>query len=112
MLVSIADEPRKAVNYSAVKLEGQCARTTQVVAAVEELSVSVKEVAGSTVAVAERSGYGSPLASIGRDMVKASVTSVNNISPDIQYLSDVVGRLNDSSVNTSNVIDVINGVSD
>lgn len=111
-LVGIADETREAVNHSSSKLEDQRARTTQVAAAVEELSVSVKEVAGSTVAAAERSGHASSLASSGRDTVKASVTSVNNLSTDIQHLSDVVGRLNDSSVNISNVIDVINGVSD
>ncbi|WP_136679102.1 methyl-accepting chemotaxis protein [Neptunomonas sp. XY-337] len=112
MLVNIADETREAVNHSAAKLEDQRARTTQVAAAVEELSVSVKQVAGSTVAAAERSGRASSLASSGRDTVKASVMSVNNLSTDIQHLSDVVGRLNDSSVNISNVIDVINGVSD
>ncbi|RVU32564.1 methyl-accepting chemotaxis protein [Neptunomonas marina] len=111
-LVGIADETREAVNHSSSKLEDQRARTTQVAAAVEELSVSVKEVAGSTVAAAERSGHASSLASSGRDTVKASVASVNNLSTDIQHLSDVVGRLNDSSVNISNVIDVINGVSD
>lgn len=111
-LVTIADETAGVVGHSVQKLHVQRERTTQVAAAVEELSAAVQEVAGNTARTADQANAANQIAHEGHDVVRASVQSVNQLADDVSLLSKLINKLHASSTNISNVVEVIHHVSD
>lgn len=111
-LVSIADDTKSVVHQSTEKLNKQRERTTQVAAAVEELSSAVQEVASNTSMTAEQANEASQIANAGHGVVQSSVDAVNALANDVSRLSDVIHKLHTSSINISNVVEVISSVSD
>lgn len=111
-LVSIADETTQSVEYSTQELSSQRDRTSQVSVAVEELSSAVHGVADNTTYSAEKAREASELANKGHDAVQMSVASVNQLASDVKQLSDMINKLHASSINISNVVEVINSVSE
>ncbi|SFG23302.1 methyl-accepting chemotaxis protein [Neptunomonas qingdaonensis] len=111
-LVTIADETTGVVEHSVEKLHVQRERTTQVAAAVEELSSAVQEVAGNTARTADQANTANLIAHEGNEVVRASVLSVNQLADDVSLLSKLINKLHDSSTNISNVVEVIHHVSD
>ena len=111
-LVTIADETTGVVEHSVEKLHVQRERTTQVAAAVEELSSAVQEVAGNTARTADQANTANLMAHEGNDVVRASVLSVNELADDVSLLSKLINKLHASSTNISNVVEVIHHVSD
>ncbi len=111
-LVSIADETKTVVNHSTAKLTMQRERTTQVAAAVEELSSAVQEVASNTSMTAQQANAASNIAHEGHAVVQSSVDSVNSLADDVSQLSELIHKLHTSSINISNVVEVISSVSD
>jgi len=111
-LVGIAKDTSDVASRSIVKLVAQQQKTTQVAAAVEELTSAVQQVAGNTQHSAEQANQASAIAHEGHDVVRASVESVNQLAGDVQQLSDLISKLHASSINISNVVEVINNVSD
>lgn len=111
-LVSIAEETSNAVAHSVEKLDIQRERTTQVAAAVEELSSAVHEVAANTSTTAVRANDAHQIATEGHHVMRASVESVNYLADDVGRLSSLINKLHASSTNISNVVEVIHHVSD
>lgn len=111
-LVEIADETTDVVGHSVKKLQMQRERTTQVAAAVEELSSAVQEVAGNTARTADQACQANQIANEGHDVVQSSVHSVNQLADDVSQLSKLIKNLHASSTNISNVVEVIHHVSD
>ena len=111
-LVTIADETSGVVEHSVQKLNVQRERTTQVAAAVEELSAAVQEVAGNTARTANQANTANQIAHEGHDVVRSSVQSVNQLADDVSLLSKLINKLHASSTNISNVVEVIHHVSD
>ncbi|MGY8869610.1 MAG: methyl-accepting chemotaxis protein [Pseudomonadales bacterium] len=111
-LVIIADETSDVVGHSVQKLQEQRERTTQVAAAVEEMSAAVQEVAGNTANTADQANTASQMANDGHVVVQASVASVNKLADDVSLLSQLISKLHASSTNISNVVEVIHHVSD
>lgn len=111
-LVSIADDTKSVVHKSTEKLTEQHDRTTQVAAAVEELSSAVQEVASNTSMTAEQANEASQIANAGHSVVQSSVDAVNALANDVSRLSEVIHKLHTSSINISNVVEVISSVSD
>ena len=111
-LVSIADETTQSVEYSTQELSSQRDRTSQVSVAVEELASAVHGVADNTTHSAEKASEASELANKGHDAVQMSVESVNQLASDVKQLSDMINKLHASSINISNVVEVINSVSE
>ena len=111
-LASIADETRSVVKHSTQKLQMQRDRTTQVATAVEELSATVQEVTANTVHTAEQANAACSVANDGHGVVQGSVDAVNKLANDVERLGQVINKLHTSSVNISNVVEVINSVSD
>jgi len=111
-LVDIAKDTSDVAKRSIAKLDTQQQKTTQVAAAVEELTSAVQQVAGNTQHSAEQANHASTVAHDGHDVVRASVESVNQLSVDVKKLSEVISKLHASSINISNVVEVISSVSD
>ncbi len=111
-LVSIADETTQSVEYSTQELGSQRDRTSQVSVAVEELASAVHGVADNTTHSAEKAREARELANKGHDAVQMSVESVNQLASDVKQLSDMINKLHASSINISNVVEVINSVSE
>ena len=111
-LVSIADETDKVVNDSVCKIQVQREKTTQVATAVEELSAAVHEVASNTATSADQAVQANHVASDGHAIVQSSVKSVNQLAQDVKSLSELIHKLHSSSINISNVVEVISSVSD
>lgn len=111
-LVTIADETSDVVGHSVHKLQEQRERTTQVAAAVEEMSAAVQEVAGNTANTADQANTASQMANDGHEVVQESVASVNQLADDVSLLSQLINKLHASSTNISNVVEVIHHVSD
>jgi methyl-accepting chemotaxis protein len=111
-LVVIADETSDVVGHSVQKLDEQRERTTQVAAAVEEMSAAVREVASNTANTADQANTASQMANDGHEVVQASVASVNKLADDVDLLSQLINKLHGSSTSISNVVEVIHHVSD
>jgi methyl-accepting chemotaxis protein len=111
-LVVIADETSDIVGHSVHKLHEQRERTTQVAAAVEEMSAAVQEVASNTANTADQANTASQMAHDGHEVVQASVASVNKLAGDVDLLSQLINKLHGSSTSISNVVEVIHHVSD
>ena len=111
-LVTIADETTGVVEHSVQKLHVQRERTTQVAAAVEELSAAVQEVAANTAKTSDQANTANQIAHQGHEVVRASVQSVNQLADDVSLLSKLINKLHASSTSISNVVEVIHHVSD
>jgi methyl-accepting chemotaxis protein len=111
-LVTIARETSQVASHSAQKLSEQQQQTTQVATAIEELSTAVQEVASNTHNSADRAQSASDIAKSGHVVVRGSVSAVNELANDVGQLSELIGKLHSSSISISNVVEVINNVSD
>ncbi len=111
-LVAISDQTTQAVESSTQELNSQRERISQVSVAVEELSSAVHEVANNTSHAAEQAKVASDMANEGHNVVQKSVESVNKLASDVGQLSEMINKLHASSINISNVVEVINSVSE
>jgi methyl-accepting chemotaxis protein len=111
-LVGIARETSQVATSSAKKLNEQQQQTTQVATAIEELSAAVQEVASNTQTSADRALNANDIAKSGHGVVRNSVSAVNELSNDVGQLSELISKLHASSISISNVVEVINNVSD
>lgn len=83
-----------------------------VATAVEEISVTVKEVAANTQLTVDSAKAADQRSQEGLAVVQQSYRSINTLKEEINGLANTINRLHDSSNNITSVVDVIKSVAD
>jgi len=111
-LSTASEESSATVASNAKELMEQQDETLQVVAAIEEMTATIKEVAENTTATADASAEADSIILAGGDVVKRAVDSINNVSSQVEVAGESINRLHESSNNISAVINVIKGIAE
>ena len=111
-LSTASEESSATVASNANELMEQQDETLQVVAAIEEMTATIKEVAENTTATADASQEADNIILAGGDVVKRAVDSINNVSSQVQVAGESINRLHESSNSISEVINVIKGIAE
>ncbi len=122
ILHSIA-EAANTVNSSATELSSftqatnkrmqqQQAETEQTATAMNEMTATVAEVAQSAAAAADSAKDADSYAANGNHIVMQSITSMSQLSEQIQKTAQVIGFLSNESQNIGRVLDVIKSIAE
>jgi methyl-accepting chemotaxis protein len=107
-----AEETTQTCQYSFTTIEEQQSEISLVATAVEELSVTVKEVAANMQSSADVSKSTDEQAQVGLDTVQKSYQSIEILADEITNLAQQISRLHESSSNITNIVDVIKSIAD
>lgn len=109
-LSSEAEETAQTCEYSFKNIEDQQAEIALVATAIEELSATVKEVAMNTQSAADAAKNTDEEANTGLEIVQKSYQSIEDLAGEISDLSVKIASLHESSLNITNIVDVIKSV--
>ena len=111
-LAAESEQTAQTCEYSFKNLEGQQSEIALVATAVEELSSTVKEVAMNMQSAADVSKSTDAQAQNGLDTVQKSYQSIEVLANEINNLAERITSLHESSLNITNIVDVIKSVAD
>ena len=109
-LSSEAEETAQTCEYSFKNIEEQQAEIVLVATAIEELSTTVKEVAMNTQGASDAAKSTDNEAKAGLEIVQKSYQSIEDLAEEISDLSVKITSLHESSLNITNIVDVIKSV--
>ena len=111
-LATVSEESTVIVqeNASALRVEQQ--QVLQVVSAMEEMSVSIKEVAENIRHTSQEANSANELITSSNQVVEESTESIHQVSSHIDSVADTISDLHESSGNISGVVDVIQGIAE
>ena len=112
MLSAAAEETSTTCEYNASTMSEQQQGIVTIAAAVEELSATVKEVAGNTQLTADSAKEANEQANNGLAVVQLSYHSIEVLSQEIDSLAKQINSLHESSSNITKVVDVIKSVAE
>lgn len=111
-MVSSSTNLSVAVDQSRSGVETQYAETDQVAAAINEMSVSIQEVAGNARNSSHTSNQVKQETAEGRATVEETVTSVKALQDEIIQAAKVIDEVKSSSNEISTILDVINEIAE
>lgn len=111
-LTESANESSKITSSNVENVENQKSMTDAVVVAVEEMSNSIHQVVSLASHSEEKSKLGKEEATTGRNMVKSSVNSINELSNNLNNSMNVIKDLELQGAEIDSVIEVIRGISE
>lgn len=92
--------------------ETQRTETTQVATAMHEMTTTVQEVARSATKAADAAIAADKDTAKGKDIVKITMESIDNLSSDIEKASRAIDTVSHDSENIGGVLDVIKGIAE
>lgn len=111
-LASAADETSDTCILNSQSLIEQQDEIGVIATAIEQLSATVKEVAGNTQLTADSAKEADGQAKSGTDVVQKSYHSIEKLAVEINNLAEKITSLHQSSNNITNVVDVIKSVAE
>ncbi len=90
----------------------QQTETTQVAAAIHEMSAAVEEVAGSASRAAAAALEADREATDGQQIVSQTIQAINNLADDVNRAADVIEKLGDNAEQIGTVVSVIKNIAD
>jgi len=111
-LATAAEQSEVTVSENAISLREEQKQVLQVVSAIEEMSVSAKEVASNISSTADEANTATDLIAGSSVIVNDSTESINQVSLKIDNASRTINELHESSSNISSVVDVIQGIAE
>jgi methyl-accepting chemotaxis protein len=111
-LSSAAEETAKNCGENSLSMEQQQNAVTTIAAAIEELSITVQEVATNTQSTTDAAKLANSQVKDGQEIVKQAYISIESLANEINDLAKVIHNLHDSSNNITNVVDVIKSVAE
>lgn len=90
----------------------QQTETTQVAAAIHEMSAAVEEVAGSASRAAAAALEADREASDGQQIVSQTIQAINNLADDVNRAADVIEQLGENAEQIGTVVSVIKNIAD
>ena len=94
------------------EVKKQQSESTQVAAAVEEMSASVRDVSNNGQRAADAAGESKRCASSGSQVVDATVQEIKSIAQDVRHTAEAVTSLGKKSEEIGEIIKVINEIAD
>ncbi|NMP30624.1 bacteriohemerythrin [Thalassotalea sp. M1531] len=111
-IAEAADEIALESQKSAEGMMSQSQELAMTSTAVTEMSTSVQEVAKNTELGSASSQQASEDASTGTDIVKTTISAINQLAENINFSAQGVNKLKESSQDITNILDVIKGIAD
>ncbi len=111
-LSTASEESSATVASNAQQLMKQQDETLQVVAAIEEMTATIKEVAENTTVTADASREADEIIRSSEDVVKHAVESINGVSTQVEIAGESINQLYENSNSISSVINVIKGIAE
>jgi len=111
-LASAAEETSQTCEHNSESMLAQQAEIGLIATAIEELSATVKEVAGNTQLAADSAKDADEQAQGGLDVVQKSYHSIEELAGEIADLATRITNLHESSNNITKVVDVIKSVAE
>ena len=111
----LADETGKmenTVQQTSQSVIHQQSEIEQVASAMEQMKASVDEVSNNTTVAKENVQHVTDQASSGRKTVSTTVSSINEMSMDIEKVAHVIGQLNQDSTEIGAVMNVIQSIAE
>ena len=111
-LSASAQQSATTVDSNVQSLQYQQNETAQVATAIEEMSVSVQEVARNTSTAMSAAQKANKQAINSQAVVSDSLAAINTLVEDVSEIGGLISGLHTTSATISSVIDVIKGVAD
>lgn len=111
-LASAAEETFTVIENTSNDINDQNNGTTQIASAINEMAASIKEVAYNAEQASNAANGGDSNSSAGRAVVEEIVTSIRQLSTQIDDSSDVINQVKQGSENISTVLDVIKNIAE
>ena len=111
-LASASEQMANITDNSKRCLNEQNAQTEQVAAAMNEMVVTIQEVARSAASAAESANSADSEAATGNQVMTESITSINTLAQEVQRTFDFITKLKDESDSIGAVLDVIRGIAE
>ena len=93
-------------------VHAQSDNTTQVAAAMEEMTANIREVSGNAEAAEKAAVDARDNTASGKEVVSTTITQIEGLSTDIDKVSEVITHLAEESQNIGTVLDVIRGIAE
>jgi methyl-accepting chemotaxis protein len=93
-------------------IESQRSETEQVATAMNEMNATVQEVANSATSAAEAAGNADNEASSGRNVVRDTIESIDQLAGDVEGTATIIKKLEGETESIGTVLDVIRGIAE
>jgi len=93
-------------------IEVQRSETEQVATAMNEMTATVQEVAGSATSAAEAADGADTASRNGRTVVTDTIESIGQLADDVENTAGIIKKLEGESENIGTVLDVIKGIAE
>ncbi|WP_286263259.1 methyl-accepting chemotaxis protein [Thalassotalea atypica] len=111
-LAASSEQNTVAVEQSSVALNLQKDQTYLVATAIEQMSQTISEVSGNTVSTATAVEQADKIATASSEVVTESISKIQQVASNVSEVHDIVAKLNESSAEITNVVDVIKSVAE
>ncbi|MDV7104083.1 methyl-accepting chemotaxis protein [Vibrio sp. TH_r3] len=111
-LATAAETSEMIVTESAAGLKEEYKQVLLVVSAIEQMSVSVREVATNILTTSEEANTADELIAHSSKIVGESTDTIHQLSSKIDNVSNTINELHESSSDISSVVDVIQGIAE
>ena len=111
-LASTADETSVVTEQTNQAVKGQLDKTAQVATAIQEMSVTVKQVARSTTDTSQAAAQANDNSVIGQKAMSDTIDQIKHLSAEVESASVVIQKLEKYSEEIDSILDVINGIAE
>lgn len=111
-VAAAAEELAAITTQSREGMNRQHAETEQVATAMNEMSMSVHEVARNAGNAADAAQQADAAAKKGQQVVKCTVDDIHNLATEVESAAEVIGKLKEDSIGIGAVLDVIRAIAD
>lgn len=112
LLSTSAEDLNRRMGELAGSMDSASNQTSQVATAMEEMNVSVIEVAKNAGSAAEASGDANKVAQQGGDEMRSTVADTRDLAQRAEQLSESLNDLSEKAENIGRIINVINDIAD
>ena len=112
MILQTAESDIANIQSITQNLEQQQAETEQLATAIDEMNISIHEVAENAASTSELVAAAMDNANSGRQSVDQTINSVNNLHNELTETTRIIGELAASSQQIEQILDVISSIAD
>ena len=112
MILETAESDIANIQSITQNLEQQQAETEQLATAIDEMNISIHEVAENAASTSELVAAAMDNANSGRQSVDQTISAVNNLHDELTETTRIIGELAASSQQIEQILDVISSIAD
>jgi len=111
-LADSAEKMRRSTDESCEAVQRQQKELDQVAIAMNEMSITVGEVAQNANSAAEAARSADHEAQLGREVVAGAISGINELADEVERTTSVIHQVKESSTSIGSILDVIRGIAD